>query len=275
MVRRTGVAARDRRRRPRRRPSPRSMTRSAAPSSSRSVATARSGMPPAPSPGPGCRWRSSRRGTGNVLAAALRVRGMERALATIRSGSRARSTSAWRAGGPGAARPCTSGTSSSPAGWASMPGSWPRPSTSGSAGSGSAPTSARPCGRPSRLAPGPVPDPADGVGDRHHRPRRPRRQLRRPDPGQARCPPAARSRGRPARPHRRRWRGRCSTVCGAPRALLWHVGEQDGTVIRRGVRDVRIVAEPAQPIETDGDPHPPGWLEASVLPGALTVLASR
>ena len=56
-------------------------------------------------------------------------------------------------------------------------------------------------------------------------------------------------------------------------ALLWRVGEQDGTVIRRGVRHVRIVAEPAQPIETDGDPHPPGWLEASVLPGALTVLA--
>ncbi len=56
-------------------------------------------------------------------------------------------------------------------------------------------------------------------------------------------------------------------------ALLWKVGDQDGTVIRRGVRDVRIVAEPAQPIETDGDPHPPGWLEASVLPGALTVLA--
>jgi diacylglycerol kinase (ATP) len=56
-------------------------------------------------------------------------------------------------------------------------------------------------------------------------------------------------------------------------ALLWQLGDQDGTVIRRGVRDVRIVAEPAQPIETDGDPHPPGWLEASVLPGALTVLA--
>jgi diacylglycerol kinase family enzyme len=56
-------------------------------------------------------------------------------------------------------------------------------------------------------------------------------------------------------------------------ALLWRVGAQDGTVIRRDVRDVRIVAEPAQPIETDGDPHPPGWLEASVLPGALTVLA--
>ena len=56
-------------------------------------------------------------------------------------------------------------------------------------------------------------------------------------------------------------------------ALLWHIGEQDGAVIRRAVRDVRIVAEPPQPIETDGDPHPPGWLEASVLPGALTVLA--
>ena len=44
-------------------------------------------------------------------------------------------------------------------------------------------------------------------------------------------------------------------------------------MIRRDVGHVRIVAEPAQPIETDGDPHPPGWLEASVLPGALTVLA--
>ena len=56
-------------------------------------------------------------------------------------------------------------------------------------------------------------------------------------------------------------------------ALLWHIGEQDGAVIRRAVRDVRVVAEPPQPIETDGDPHPPGWLEASVLPGALMVLA--
>ena len=31
-------------------------------------------------------------------------------------------------------------------------------------------------------------------------------------------------------------------------------------------------AEPAQPIETDGDSHPPGRLEATVIPGALTVL---
>jgi diacylglycerol kinase (ATP) len=67
-------------------------------------------------------------------------------------------------------------------------------------------------------------------------------------------------------------RSRLDGLRGAA-ALLWHVGEQDGTVIRRAVSGVRIVAEPAQPIETDGDPHPPGWLEASVLPGALQVLA--
>jgi len=33
-----------------------------------------------------------------------------------------------------------------------------------------------------------------------------------------------------------------------------------------------VEAEPAQPIEIDGDDQPPGWLEARVLPGALKVL---
>ena len=49
-------------------------------------------------------------------------------------------------------------------------------------------------------------------------------------------------------------------------------GEIAGGVIRRAVHEVVIEAEPAQPIETDGDPHPPGRLEASVIPAALTIL---
>ncbi len=211
-------------------------------------------------------------GTGNVLASALRVGGVDRAIDAIRHGTpRAIDLGLARWSGHGR-RGRTSGTSSSPAGWASTPGSWPRPSTSGSAGSGSAPTSAPPCARrrdcarpgsriradgatieitglvvlvancgdliPGRLGARQPLDPSDGLLDL--------------------IVVGGRS--------------LLDGLRGAA-ALLWHVGEQDGTVIRRGVRDVRIEAEPAQPIETDGDPHPPGWLEASVLPGALTVLA--
>ena len=54
--------------------------------------------------------------------------------------------------------------------------------------------------------------------------------------------------------------------------LLWRTGESADHVIRRGVTSVRVEADPAQPLQTDGDHHPPGWLEASVRPGALTVL---
>ena len=54
--------------------------------------------------------------------------------------------------------------------------------------------------------------------------------------------------------------------------LLLRTGDLSGGVIRRPVRNVRVTAEPAQPIETDGDHQPPGWLEAHVVPGALTVL---
>jgi diacylglycerol kinase (ATP) len=54
--------------------------------------------------------------------------------------------------------------------------------------------------------------------------------------------------------------------------LLWRTRDSDDHVIRRGVSSVRVEAEPAQPLQTDGDHHPPGWLEASVRPGALTVL---
>jgi len=54
--------------------------------------------------------------------------------------------------------------------------------------------------------------------------------------------------------------------------LMLRLGEQHGRVIRRLVRRVEISADPAQPIETDGDHHPSARLEASVLPGALTVI---
>jgi diacylglycerol kinase family enzyme len=54
--------------------------------------------------------------------------------------------------------------------------------------------------------------------------------------------------------------------------LMVRPGELGGGVVRRAVREVLIEAEPPQPIETDGDPHPPGRLEASVIPAALTIL---
>jgi diacylglycerol kinase family enzyme len=54
--------------------------------------------------------------------------------------------------------------------------------------------------------------------------------------------------------------------------LLVRSGDLDGDVIRRTVREVVVDAEPAQPIETDGDAHPRGRLEARVLPAALSVL---
>ena len=54
--------------------------------------------------------------------------------------------------------------------------------------------------------------------------------------------------------------------------LMVRSGDLSGRVIRRSVGEVRIESEPIQPIETDGDPHPAGRLEARVVPGALTVL---
>jgi len=56
--------------------------------------------------------------------------------------------------------------------------------------------------------------------------------------------------------------------------LLLSQEELDGRVIRRSVSEVRVEADPVQPIQVDGDDEPPGWLEARVLPGALTVLGS-
>jgi diacylglycerol kinase (ATP) len=57
--------------------------------------------------------------------------------------------------------------------------------------------------------------------------------------------------------------------------ILLRTGDLDGAVIRRSIRHIRVEADPPQPTQTDGDVHEPGWLEASVMPGALTVLAPR
>ena len=55
--------------------------------------------------------------------------------------------------------------------------------------------------------------------------------------------------------------------------LMVRSGDLAGRVIRRSVEEVLIEAEPAQPIQTDGDPHPAGRLDARVVPAGLTVLA--
>ena len=57
----------------------------------------------------------------------------------------------------------------------------------------------------------------------------------------------------------------------AARLLLSSAELADRTV-RRAVRDVRITSTPSQPVEIDGDPHPPGWLAARVAPAGVTVL---
>jgi diacylglycerol kinase family enzyme len=54
--------------------------------------------------------------------------------------------------------------------------------------------------------------------------------------------------------------------------LLLHAGELDGTAVRRRVRDVRIDTDPAELVETDGDLHGRGWLEARIEPSAVSLL---
>jgi diacylglycerol kinase family enzyme len=55
-------------------------------------------------------------------------------------------------------------------------------------------------------------------------------------------------------------------------ALMLRSGDLGGGVIRRSVREVTIESDPAQPIETDGDHHPPARLEIRVVPAAVSVL---
>jgi diacylglycerol kinase family enzyme len=57
--------------------------------------------------------------------------------------------------------------------------------------------------------------------------------------------------------------------------LLLRTGELRGAVVRRPVSTVRIEADPPQPLETDGDAHPPGWIEARVVPAAIPILVPR
>jgi diacylglycerol kinase (ATP) len=54
--------------------------------------------------------------------------------------------------------------------------------------------------------------------------------------------------------------------------LLLRTGTLDGTAVRRRVREVRIESQPAQPVETDGDVHAPGWLAVRIMPAAVTLL---
>lgn len=62
-----------------------------------------------------------------------------------------------------------------------------------------------------------------------------------------------------------------TSLHGAARLMIER-GELRGGVIRRPVERVRITAQPPEPLEVDGDHHPPGWLEARIEPGALTIL---
>jgi diacylglycerol kinase family enzyme len=54
--------------------------------------------------------------------------------------------------------------------------------------------------------------------------------------------------------------------------LLFRAGELTGTAVRRRVREARIETDPPEPVETDGDVHGPGWLDARIEPGAVTML---
>jgi diacylglycerol kinase family enzyme len=54
--------------------------------------------------------------------------------------------------------------------------------------------------------------------------------------------------------------------------LLLRAGDLDGLTIRRRVHEVRIESDPPQPVETDGDVHPPGWLVTRVAPHGVTLL---
>lgn len=54
--------------------------------------------------------------------------------------------------------------------------------------------------------------------------------------------------------------------------LLIRAGELHGSTIRRTVQEVRIETSPPQPVQTDGDVHPRGWLAARLAPKGVTLL---
>jgi diacylglycerol kinase family enzyme len=54
--------------------------------------------------------------------------------------------------------------------------------------------------------------------------------------------------------------------------LLRTNGPHGDVALRRAGTRVRVDAFPPQPIQIDGDVHGVGWLDATVVPGALTLL---
>ena len=59
---------------------------------------------------------------------------------------------------------------------------------------------------------------------------------------------------------------------GGLELMLRTDGPHGKSGLRRSVTHVRVTAAPAQPIQIDGDVHGSGWLDARIVPGALTVL---
>ncbi len=67
-------------------------------------------------------------------------------------------------------------------------------------------------------------------------------------------------------------RGLIGAARGGLELLLRTDGSDGHDSLRRTALRVRVDAEPAQPTQIDGDVHDTGWLEAQVVPGALTLL---
>ena len=67
-------------------------------------------------------------------------------------------------------------------------------------------------------------------------------------------------------------KGMIGAARGGLELLLRTDGSNGHTSLRRTATRVLVEAMPLQPIQIDGDVHGMGWLEARVLPGALTVL---
>jgi diacylglycerol kinase (ATP) len=67
-------------------------------------------------------------------------------------------------------------------------------------------------------------------------------------------------------------RGVMGAARGGLELLLRTDGPHGGLALRRTATRIRVEGSPAQPIQIDGDVHGVGWLDAVVLPGALTVL---
>jgi len=67
-------------------------------------------------------------------------------------------------------------------------------------------------------------------------------------------------------------RGLTGAIRGGLELLLRTDGPHGVVALRRSATQVHVEAEPAQPIQIDGDVHGVGWLDVRILPGALTAL---